>query len=99
MPESKGKYYLHFVWTTQQRHPLLVPEVEVSVQHCLQSEAQRLRCSVLAIGGMPDHVHLALKAPTALSPAQIMKQLKGVSSKFAGDEFVRADNGLLTWFR
>ena len=99
MPESKGEYYLHFVWTTQQRHPLLIPDVEAGVQRCLQSEAQRLRCRVLAIGGMPDHVHLALKAPTALSPAQIMKQLKGVSSKFAGDEFVRADKRLLTWFR
>ena len=99
MSESKGEYYLHFVWTTQQRCPLLIPDVEASVQRCLQSEAKRLRCGVLAIGGMPDHVHLALKVPTALSPAQIMKQLKGVSSKFAGDEFVRADSGLLPWFR
>ena len=99
MQESKGEYFLHFVWTTQQRHPLLIPEVERSVHRCLQSEAQRLRCSVLAVGGMPDHVHLAVKAPTLLSPAQIMKQLKGVSSKLASDEFARGDNGPLTWFR
>jgi REP element-mobilizing transposase RayT len=38
---------------------------------------------------MPDHVHLAVKAPTDLSPAQAMKRIKGVSSKLIGDEFVR----------
>ncbi len=99
MSESKGEYYLHFVWTTQQRHPLLTPDIERSIHRSLQSEAQRLRCSVLAVGGMPDHVHLAVKAPTSLSPAQIMKQLKGVSSKFAGDKFVHVGDAPLTWFR
>ena len=28
-----------------------------------------------------------------------MKQIKGVSSKFAADEFTRPDNHLLDWFR
>ena len=99
MSESKAEYYLHFVWTTQQRCPLLTPDVEASVHRCIQAEAKRLRCSVLAIGGMPDHVHLAVKAPTTLYPAQAMKQIKGVASKFVGDEFVRRADHPLDWFR
>jgi len=99
MSETKDEYYLHFVWTTQQRHPLLIPEVETSVYCCIQAEAKRLRCSVLALGGVADHVHLAVKVPTTLNPARIMKQIKGVASKFATDEFVRMEDAPLTWFR
>lgn len=65
----------------------------------MQAEARRLRCAVLALGGMPDHVHLAVKAPTTLSPAQAMKQIKGVSSKFIGDQFSRQRGHALDWFQ
>jgi putative transposase len=40
---------------------------------------------VLAIGGMPDHIHLVVKFPTTCSVAELMKQVKGVSSAFAND--------------
>ena len=99
MSESKAEYYLHFVWTTKQRHPLLTLDVEAGAYRCMQAEAQRLRCVVLALGGMPDRVHLAVKAPTALSPAMVMKQIKGVSSKFIGDEFAHRESHALDWFR
>jgi len=99
MQESKGEYYLHFVWATQQRTPLLTPELEESVYRCIQAEARRLRCAVLALGGMSDHVHLAVKSPTNLSPAQIMRQIKGVSSKFATDELVKSPDYRLDWFQ
>ena len=61
MQKSKAEHYLHFVWTTQQLHPLLTPEVEKSVYRCIQVEAKRLKCAVLALGGLPDHVHLAVR--------------------------------------
>jgi putative transposase len=37
-------------------------------------------CTVYAIGGMPDHVHLVVRMPGRLSPAALMKQVKGASS-------------------
>jgi REP element-mobilizing transposase RayT len=95
MSESRAEYYLHFVWTTQQRCPLLTPDVEAGAYRCMQAEARRLRCSVLALGGMPDHVHLAVKAPTDLSPAQAMKQIKGVSSKLLGTSL--SDRKAMRW--
>ena len=36
---------------------------------------------------MPDHVHLLISAPPALSVAQIMQYLKGRSSKKLQEEF------------
>src|SRR5579872_3671135 len=82
MRHTKAEIYLHFVWATEKREPLLIPEVERSVYHCIQNEAVRLRCVVMAMGGMPDHVHLLVRVPTRVSAASLANQVKGVSSHF-----------------
>lgn len=86
MTSSKCEIYLHFVWTTFGRAATLEGEVERAIHACIVKEARRLECIVFAINGMPDHVHLLVKPPTKLSPAQLMKQTKGVSSAFARDQ-------------
>ena len=76
MGHAHQEIYLHLVWATRGREPLLVGEAERRIHRCLQSEAEKLRCVVLAVNGMPDHVHLALRVPTSPCAAQIVKQLK-----------------------
>ena len=98
MSESKDEYYLHFVWTTQQRTPLLTPDVEASLHRCIQDQARRLHSVVLALNGTADHMHLALKANPVHGPSRIMQQIKGVSPKFVGDEFVRHADHPSDWF-
>ena len=83
MQRSKAEIYLHFVWATARRKLLLVPEIERPIHRCIIEEAQKCGCIVLAIGGMPDHVHLFVKAPTTAAPAAIAQQVKGISSVFA----------------
>jgi REP element-mobilizing transposase RayT len=83
MRRSKAEVYFHFTWATKNRLPLLTPDIERRLHRCIASEIQRLGCQVLAINGVEDHVHIVLKAPTNVSPAQIAKQAKGVSSHFA----------------
>jgi putative transposase len=39
-------------------------------------------CPVLAIGGLPDHVHLLVSFTNTLSYADFMKHVKGGSSRF-----------------
>jgi putative transposase len=89
VPASKAEVYLHFIWTTHQRTPLVSPDVEEAIYACIVNEARRLGGWVYAIGGMPDHVHLVVKMPTKVSPAQLMQQVKGVSSAFARDQLFR----------
>ena len=87
MQRSKAEVYLHFVWATKRRLPLITPEVERGVYRCIASESKRLGCLVLGIGGMPDHVHLVLKTTTTLSPARIMQYVKGASSRYVQEQF------------
>ncbi len=86
MGHSHVEYYLHLVWATYQREPLLVGDVENLVHACIRAEAQRMKCRILALGGIADHVHLAVQPPSTLSPAQITRQIKGASSSFANDQ-------------
>jgi putative transposase len=78
---------LHLVWATLRRSPFLSDPVdERRVHRCIQAEAEKLGCVVLAVDGMPDHVHLVVKVPTKLSAAKLAQTVKGCSSNFANEQ-------------
>ncbi len=82
---SKSEIYLHFVWATYQRLPLITESVEQIVYGCILKEAHKHGCEVLTLGGVADHVHLLLKMPSKHSPSFLMQRIKGGSSTFARD--------------
>ena len=86
MGHSKLEYYLHLVWSTCQREPLLVGDTEALIYACVRAEARRMDRVVLALGGLADHVHLVVEPPGALAPSDVAKKIKGVSSRFANDK-------------
>ena len=92
MPASCSQIDLHFVWATYQRLPLIEASIERAILACIAREAGRSGCDVLAIGGMPDHVHLAIWLPTKLAPATLMQRVKGVSSGYARSRLVAPGN-------
>jgi putative transposase len=74
------KLYLHLVWATWDRAPLLTPVLLEAVGNCIRTECVKLGCDVIAFGGVADHVHLLVRFPTTVSIAGLMKQVKGSSS-------------------
>lgn len=95
MRTSKVEIYLHFVWATDNRLPVITPERERAVYRCIINEAERLECVVCALNGILDLVHLLLKVPSKHAPSFIMKQIKGISSKFMHDQFPETEG--LRW--
>jgi putative transposase len=85
MKRSKIVLPIHLVWTTKNREGWIVPEIEERVHRSLFSKAEELGASVLAIGGMPDHVHIALLLPSTITVAMLVKQLKGASQNLASE--------------
>ena len=83
---------LHFVWATCQRMPLISPEIREPLYRCIYQQVTRLDCEVLGIGGMPDHVHLAVLFPATVAVQQVMKQAKGASSRFAEEQLLPPDS-------
>ena len=92
---SKAEIYLHFVWATYRRLPLITLDVEPRLYACILSEVRKAGCETLALGGMPDHVHLAARLPPTISATKLMQQVKGVSS-LCGRDLV-GPGGLFSW--
>ncbi len=83
MLRSKAEVYLHLVWGTWRREPLVSEEMEQRLYTCITREAESLGCAVYAVNGMPDHVHVVVKLPTTVNIAKLAKQVKGSSSTLA----------------
>jgi putative transposase len=85
MHRNKLALFIHLVWATWDRQPIVSAEIERQVYRNIESEARGLGCTVVAINGMPDHVHLVVSLPTTVTIANLVKQVKGVSSHFVNE--------------
>ena len=72
--------FVHIVWATWDRLPLLTPEIEREVQRAIGAKADELGAQPVAVGGTEDHVHLLVRLPATLSVADLVKHVKGASS-------------------
>ena len=86
MSRSSTEIIIHFVWATKKREAALTAQWEPIVYRCIQQECRRLGCTILALGGMPDHVHLLAVVPGHLAVSKLMQQVKGVSARFTNGE-------------
>ena len=78
--------YVHAAWATWERLPLLTDAIERAIHRAIAAECAKLRAEVIAIGGVPDHVHLLVRLPTALSVADLLKQAKGSTAHLVTHE-------------
>jgi len=80
-PNAVYEIHYHFVWSTKYRKPVLLPPVDAKAKEVLARLAEEHEYDVLSMEVMPDHVHIFLSAPPAVSPAIIAKVLKGASAR------------------
>jgi len=83
MTRSKSEIYLHFNTATYRRLPLITADLEPALYAVMTEEAAQLGCQVLALNGMPDHVHLVLRMPAKRAPSELMQHVKGAASAWA----------------
>src|SRR5439155_11506717 len=58
MPQSLAKVYLHVIFSTKNRAPLLADEWRDELFNVLGGTANNLDCQSLIVGGVADHVHM-----------------------------------------
>jgi putative transposase len=76
----RWRLFYHVVWTTCDREPLIEAAWEKALHGYLWGKADALGCIPHAVGGIEDHVHLALSIPPRLAVATVVGRLKGASS-------------------
>jgi REP element-mobilizing transposase RayT len=87
MPQSFTCLHCHLTFSTKQRLPLITPEIESRLHQYLSGILRANNGSLLAAGGMPDHVHLLARLDKAMSVSDGMRLLKANSSKWVHETF------------
>jgi REP element-mobilizing transposase RayT len=82
MPQSLSKVILHITFSTKDREPWLDSDVRPRMHAYLATICRDLRADLVRVGGVADHVHIVTTLPRTLSPAQLIEQIKKVSSKW-----------------
>ncbi|MGO8672731.1 MAG: IS200/IS605 family transposase [Capsulimonadaceae bacterium] len=93
MPHSKTQIYVHLVWATWNREMFITEAWENRLYGCIRGriEDERARCEAIAIGGMPDHVHVLVRLRPAVSVSSLVKNIKGVSSRMMNSQLRGGD--------
>ena len=86
MSNRKLAIYYHLIWSTQDKLPWITSDLERPIYRCIYSQIHNLGCEVLIINGVPDHIHLVVKMRSTVPVASLVKQAKGISSKFINDQ-------------
>lgn len=80
MTHTFTKIWVHLVFSTKNREPLIQPPLEPRLYNFIHEELLELGCPCRIINGMPDHVHILFLLNPVKSIAEIVKNLKGGSS-------------------
>jgi len=86
MPQSFSSLHVHVVFSTKDRTPLIRSDLTSSLYAYLGGIARELACPAIAIGGIPDHVHLLLDLSREHAVAEVLRSLKSSSSKWMHQE-------------
>jgi len=78
--------YVHYVWATWDRLPLITDRIERQIYASIFAKSRSLKCEPIAIGGLLDHVHLLVRLHTTISVAELVKGVKGSSSHLVTHE-------------
>ena len=87
MPSAYTQNFYHAVFSTKQRKNLISPDLETRLYPFIGGIVRDLRCRLLAINGMPDHLHLLIRYRADLSHSEMLQQIKGRSSKWIHETF------------
>ena len=77
----------HIVWITKYRKPVLQGEIAVRVRELIRQTCTRLDVYIVSGHVSKDHVHLLVSVPPKVSVSELVKRLKGRSSRRMLDEY------------
>jgi putative transposase len=73
--------FFHIVWRTKESMPLINERVEPLLRkHLVHRSLETPEVIVHEVGGIEDHVHIAVSLPPTIAPAAWIGDLKGASS-------------------
>jgi putative transposase len=93
MPHSYSALWIHLVWSTKNREPILIPSLKQEVFKVINDIATDHEIYLDCINGIEDHIHLLIRLRTDQSVADVVKTIKGNS----WEHFKNDSEKYVTW--
>ena len=82
MPQSLSKVILHIIFSTKNRQPWLDSNVRPRMHAYVATICRDLGTEFVRVGGVTDHIHIVTTLFRTVSQANLVEQIKKVSSKW-----------------
>jgi REP element-mobilizing transposase RayT len=82
MGQSLVKNYIHIVFSTKYRKPLIQQTEEHELYSYLGGICNNLGCQVIKVGGYTDHIHILCMLSKKITLMKLLEELKSHSSKW-----------------
>ena len=86
MPNTFSELYIHHVSAVKYRRALILPEFEEQLFAYIRGIASQLNQTILAINGMPDHIHIAARLRPTMRPSEFVQKIKSNSSRWINEQ-------------
>lgn len=80
MSQTYYKLWIHLIWSTKDREPLIGKELRQSIFEHIKDKAKREKIHLDSINGTADHVHCLVSLSPRISISELSNKLKGESS-------------------
>jgi putative transposase len=78
---------LHLVWIPKRRKPVLVGNIAARCREIIAAKCKEKAWEILELSVQPDHVHLFVRIWPSDSAADIIREVKGITSYHLRREF------------
>jgi len=85
MANTYTQLYVHLVFATKERSPILINQNQKQIYAYLVSKSKENECFIKTIGGTDDHIHVLMSIDPKHSVSDIAKVLKGSSSHYINE--------------
>ena len=86
MPTSYNKIWIHAIYATKDRQPLIWDNVEQLIYNHMRDQLLAMNCPVRIINGMQEHVHLLFLLNPQVALTDVLKQVKGNTSHWVNEQ-------------
>ncbi|MFK7970370.1 MAG: IS200/IS605 family transposase [Bacteroidia bacterium] len=86
------RVWVHFVWSTKHREPLLTDKVRASLFEHIKENALSKNIFLAEVNGYTDHIHCLVSLKATQTLAYVAQHIKGESSYWVNSHELTASN-------
>ncbi len=79
---SYTESYIHYIWATRQHEALITNCIEADLYLAISQACASLNCTLLAIGGASNHIHMLVRMNNSLPLSAFADHIKSSSAEY-----------------